>query len=168
MRRLEPSMNSATPIEMTPSERAARAVWDPLRDPSVDRARRAAAARRRGLLQGAIGFAAAALLAWRFGRVPAAIAAGIATVMGRLALVSPLGGLARVDRGVARFAGWVGTAVSWLLMTPLYYLVLTPLGLALRARRKLRIRRGPDPRATTYWTELPPKPAGTEPYERQF
>jgi len=153
---------------MTPSARAARAVWDPLRDPSVDRPRQAAVARRRGLLQAAIGFAAAALIAWRFGRAPAAIAAGVATVVGLLALVSPLGGLARVDRAVGRFAGWVGTAVGWLLMTPLYYLVLTPLGLVLRARRKLRLRRRPDPRATTYWTELPPKPAGTEPYERQF
>jgi hypothetical protein len=153
---------------MPPSERAARAVWDPLRDPAVDRARRAAAARRRGLIQAGIGFAAAAILAWRFGSVPAGIAAGIATVVGLLALVSPLGGLARVDRGVGRFAGWVGTAVSWLLMTPFYYLVLTPLGLLLRARGKLRIRRRPDSRATTYWTELPPKPPGTAPYERQF
>jgi hypothetical protein len=40
----------------------------------------------------------------------------------------------------------------------------------LRRRRggKLRLRRRPDSRATTYWTELPAKPAGIEPYERQF
>ena len=150
------------------SERAARIVWDPLRDPTQDRARLAAAARRRGLIQAAIGFAAAAILAWRFGRTPAAIAAGVATLIGLLALVSPLGALAVVERAVGRFAAWVGTAVGWLLMTPLYYLVLTPLGLVLRARGRLRIRRRPDPRVTTYWTELPEPKSGTEPYERQF
>ena len=152
----------------SPSERAARLVWDPLRDPAVERARRARSARRRGLVQSAVGFAAAALLAWRFGRTPAYIAASVASLVGILALVSPLRALAAVERGVGRFAGWVGTLVTWLLMTPLYYLVLTPLGWLLRARGRLRVRRGPDRRVATYWTELPPPARGTAPYERQF
>ena len=157
-------MNLTTPT----TDRAARIVWDPLHDPARDRARQASAARRRGFIQAAMGFAAAAILAWRFGSLPAGIATGVAATIALLALVSPLGGLARLDRAVGRFAAWVGTAVGWLLMTPLYYLVLTPLGLVLRARGRLRLRRRPEPRVTTYWTELPEPKSGTEPYERQF
>jgi hypothetical protein len=150
------------------AERAARLIWDPLRHEGAESARQAAAARRAGLIQAAVGFVAAGWLAWRVGRTAAAIAAGVALTVAVLALVSPLGGLARLERAVRRFAGWVGTAVGWLLMTPLYYFVITPLGVLLRWRGKLRIRRRPDPRAETYWTVLPDPQPGPAPYEKQF
>ncbi len=148
--------------------RAARVAWIPVRDAARERQLRAAAARRRGLIQAAVGLGVAGLLAWRVGRTPAALAAAVAVALAVLALGWPLGALARVERGVARFAVWVGTAVAWLLMTPLYYLVVTPLGLVLRARGRLRLRRRPDARAASYWTVLPEQPPGPESYEKQF
>lgn len=158
----------ATQPTHEPHERAARLVWDPARDPQAEQSRRAAAARRSGLIQAAVGLAAAALLLWLVGRIPASIAAAVALVVATLAIASPLGGLAKLERGVGRFAAAVGGAVGWLLMTPVYYLVVTPLGLALRLRGRLRVRRGPDSRVATYWRELPPNPPGPAPYEKQF
>ena len=119
-------------------------------------------------MQAAIGAGAAVLLAWKVSVVAAVIAGGIAMVVATLALASPLVGLAAVERAVGRFAAWVGTAVAWILMTPLYYLVLTPLGWFLRARGTLRLRRQPDPRVASYWTVLPDEPADPKSYERQF
>jgi hypothetical protein len=151
-----------------PHERAARLVWVPLRDPRADLERRTRAARRAGLIQAGAGLVAAALLFWLVGRLPALIAASVSIVVATLAIASPLGGLAKVERGVGRFAAVVGGAVGWLLMTPVYYLVVTPLGVLLRLRGRLRIRRGPDSSAPTYWRDLAPNPPGTAPYEKQF
>jgi hypothetical protein len=152
------------PTPQSALERAARLAW-PQADPAVARADRISRARRKGAIQSVVGVALAALLAWRFGRLPAAIAGAVAAVTLILAWASPLGGFARLERGLQRLGAAIGTAIAWALMTPFFYLILTPLGLLLRARGKLRIRRRPDPRLASYWTALP----STKPdYERQF
>lgn len=116
------------------------------------REREASAARRRGLIGGAVGLAVAGLIHfWWEKPAAAAVVAAIALLFALLALLSPLGAHRTVARALDRFAYAVGTGVTWVLMTGLYYLLFLPVGLALRARGRLGISRSFDPRLSTYW-----------------
>ncbi|HEX5760553.1 MAG TPA: hypothetical protein VF121_15310, partial [Thermoanaerobaculia bacterium] len=118
---------------------------------------------------GAVGGAAAALL-WFLWRTPFAYAvAAIALAVALLAAVSPLGAYARLSRALEVFSLWVGTAVTWLLLGLLFYLLFLPVGALLRARRRLRIATGFDAGAPTYWS--PAAGAGrrdADAYRKQF
>ena len=61
----------------------------------------------------------------------------------------------------------IGWAISHLLLVVIYYLVITPIGLVMRAAGYDPLERRIDRQAATYWT--PRKPQG-EPasYFRQF
>jgi hypothetical protein len=123
-------------------------------DRSGDRRRRAGAARRGAAVRAVVGLAVAAALAfWK----PwlAVVVAAVSLLVLALALASPLGAYARFEHALGRFAHGVGTVVTWLLMPPLYYLLFLPVGLLLRGGGKLRLTRGADPEAATYWTAPP-------------
>lgn len=147
-------------------------VWDwrAARDPGTqrrERARRAAAARREGLLRAVVGVVAAGLLLlWK--PILALVVAAITALLLALALASPLGGYRRVSIAVERFAYAVALTVTWVLMTLLYYLVVLPMGLVLRATGGLRLRRRPDPRQQSYWSPVDQPAAELPPYRRQF
>ena len=134
---------------------------------AVGRARRL---RREGVVRGAVGLVAAALLAlWK---PPfAAVVAAIALVVLALAIASPLGAYGRLSGWIERFARGVGTAVTWILMPLLFYGLFLPVGLLLRAGGKLRLTRAPDPARPSYWTE-PAEGRGwggpPERYRKQF
>lgn len=133
------------------------------------RTREAAAARRRGALGGAIGLAVAAVLQLFFHKpVAAAVVAIIAAVFTLLALAFPLGAYKGLTRVLDRFAHAVGLAVTWVLMTVLFYLVFLPVGAFLRARGKLAISRGADRRLPSYWTSTEEREPALESYRRQF
>ncbi|HYU33189.1 MAG TPA: hypothetical protein VEW48_13595 [Thermoanaerobaculia bacterium] len=148
-------------------------VWDWRRgdDEESRRARETSEIRRRGLLGGAIGLAFA-LLVFFLGKkpVPAAVIAVVALLLSLPALVAPLSAGRGVARVLDRFAHMVGTAVTWVLMTLLYYLLFLPAGLLLKAGGKLAVTRGFDPRRPTYWTstEEREKARTPESYRRQF
>jgi hypothetical protein len=132
------------------------------------RVREAAANRRKGLIGGAIGLTVAALIYFVFDRpVAAAVVASIAVVIALLALASPLGLYKGLTRALDRFAHAVGSALTWVLMPILFYLVFLPIGLLLRARGKLAISKSADPRMPSYWksTERERTP---ESYRKQF
>jgi len=152
----------------TAAARAAEIAWQWRRAPAGDdRAKAAAAARRKGLLGGAIGLAVAtALYFWKPGmsRVVAAIA--VATTL--LALVSPLGGFHHLTRALEAFARGLALALTWLLMGLAYYLLFLPVGLLLRAGHKLHVTRGADARLATYWQQPTAPPPSLEAYRRPF
>ena len=132
------------------------------------RVREAAANRRKGLIGGAIGLAIAALIYFVFDRpVAAVVVAAIAVLIALLALASPLGLYKGLTRVLDRFAHIVGSALTWVLMPILFYLVFLPIGFLLRARGKLAIAKSADPRMPTYWksTERERTP---ESYRKQF
>ncbi|HKI03743.1 MAG TPA: hypothetical protein VKK31_17315 [Thermoanaerobaculia bacterium] len=132
------------------------------------RGREAAANRRKGLIGGVIGLAVAALVYFWFHRpVAAAVIAAIAVSIALLALASPLGAYKGLTRLLDRFAHGVGTAVTWVLMTLLFYLVFLPMGAVLRARGKLAISKGADRRLPTYWTPTE-REKTPESYRKQF
>lgn len=92
---------------------------------------------------------------WRTGSVPYAIWGG----GGLLALVY---GLVPVVRRPI-FVGWtyaaspIGWTVSHLLLGLIYFGVITPIGLALRALGRDPLARHFDPAARSYWTPHPPE-----------
>jgi len=133
------------------------------------RAHEAAAARQRGLLGGVIGLAAAAAFYFLLHRPKTAAGiAAIALLFTLLALLAPLGAYQSVSRVLERFAHAVATAVTWVLLTFLYYVFFLPLGWFLRARGKLAITRSFDPRLASYWISLEERARAPESYERQF
>jgi hypothetical protein len=157
---------------MEPNAQASSVAWnwrDRAAQGEAARAREAASNRTKGLIGGAIGLAVAALLYFGFHKErPAGVIAAIAVLVALTALVSPLGAYKTLSRWLDRFAHAVGAAVTWVLMTVLFYLVFLPAGLFLR--RKLAITKGADRRLPTYWiaTEERERARTPESYRKQF
>jgi hypothetical protein len=148
-------------------------VWDWRGGENLNalRAREAASIRRHGLIGAAIGLTVAAVVFFLLKRpVPAAVIAAVALLLSLPSLVAPLTAGRAVGRALDRFAHVVGTAVTWVLMTLLYYLLFLPAGLVLRARGKLAITRGFDSRRPSYWTSVEERERArtAESYRRQF
>jgi len=147
-------------------------VWRWRRDPAAeaqDRAAAARAARVRGAIQGAVGFAVALLAAFVLRRTTlASVIASIAGIVTLLALVSPLGAFKWLTGLVEKLGRVIGLAVTWILMPVIFFLFFLPVGLFLRARGKTGITRGADPKLPTYWISTEGHPSGPETYERQF
>ena len=97
--------------------------------------------------------------------------AAVGLVIG--ALTSIALGLVRPDWMRRVFVAWmwaafpIGWAISHLLLVVIYYLVITPIGLVMRAAGYDPLARRIDRQATTYWTprKSPGEPAS---YFRQF
>lgn len=133
------------------------------------RAREAASARQRGLLGGLVGLSIAAVFFFFLKRpVPAAVIAAVALLFTLLALLAPLTAYKALTRALDRFGHVVGTAVTWLLLTILYFVLFLPLGWFLRLRGKLRVTRDFDPRRPSYWVSLEKRIPTPESYRRQF
>src|SRR3954451_24872516 len=126
---------------MEPNAQASSIAWnwrDRASRADAARAREAASNRTRGLIGGAVGLAVAALLYLVFHKPTAAgVVAAIAVVIALQALASPMGAYKTLSRCLAPFAHAVGSAVTWVLMTVLFYVVFLTAGMFLR--RKLAI-----------------------------
>jgi len=125
------------------------------------------AARRRGVIGGIIGLLIAAVVYqfWRPGL--AYVIAGISLTLALLAVVAPPA-YRKVAGLLDRFGHAVGMAVTWLLMTLLYYILFLPVGLLLRMRGKLAVTRHPDRRLASYWISTEGKAWTAESYRKQF
>ena len=134
------------------------------------RAREAAAARKQGIVGLLVGLGVALLFHFAFGRPRMALfVAGVAVVLAAIALLFPLTLHKKIAAGLALFGYGVGTAVTWILMTVLYYLLFLPVGLLLRAGGKLRLDRGRPgaPARASYWVTTEGSHS-LESYRRQF
>ena len=151
---------------------AAAVAWSWRDRPGLDpdaRAREARSLRIRGVVGGALGLAFAALLYFVGHKVRSAEGvAGIAVVLALLALAAPLMVFKKVNHVLEVFARGVATAVTWLLMTLLFYVVFLPIGLVLRAGKKLAITKGADRRLPSYWIPTAGRETPLESYRRQF
>lgn len=102
---------------------------------------------------------AGAFVFWRSGRPGWAAACWLA------ALAVPLAGAIspRLLRLVYLGVLWAGLPVGWVLshavLAVVYYGILTPVGLAMRAAGRDPLTRRFDPAACSYWT---PRPGGTD------
>lgn len=152
------------PIQQDP---VAAAIWrwreNPARPVGDTPAKRALKA----LVQCAIMLAVAAWLAFRVHQpIPAGVLTALAVLIFICAVAFP-----RVfqafERMVGRIAHGVGTAMTWLLLTPFFYLVFVPgrVFLALRGKDPLSLKFPTD--KPTYWVPWKPPPT-KEHYKKQY
>src|SRR5688572_9518431 len=151
---LAPPASARAPIAGSRPEAAATVWrWSSAADPDAPR-RAATAERRRGVVGGAIG-AVAGLLLWQWRPAMGLAVLAIAALLTLAALVSPLGLFGSIRRALDAFGRAFGLARTWVLMAIVYYGLFLPVGLLLRARGLLRLRKRLDPAAPTYWTKVP-------------
>jgi hypothetical protein len=136
-------------------------------DASGAEARAAAAARKRGLLGLVIGLVAAAVI-HHFRPVAGFVVAGVALLFFLIAMAAPLTLYPKVMALLDRFAHLVGSAVTWVLMTVLYYLFFLPAGLLLKATHKLGVTTHFDRALPTYWSKADERQRAPEAYRKQF
>jgi hypothetical protein len=133
------------------------------------RTREAREARQQGMIGGVVGLAVAAVFAWLLHRPTAAmVVATIAVLFAALALAAPLTLYRRVRAVLDKLGHLVGTAMTWLLMTILFYVLFLPVGLVLRAMGKLAFTRFADPALDSYWTRTEGRPHTLDTYRKQF
>lgn len=170
---MSPQVRDGQPEEMraddeqTEREAASRAAWEWARGPAEshpDRSRHRIAA----LTQLAAALAVAALLALLVSPHWAVLPLVVGTLFAAITWLSPerlYPRLLAVLRGIGRAAGWLTT---WLLLTPFYYLAITPFGLTRRRGRRDPLARRRLPDTASYWLPRDARSVTPEHYERQF
>lgn len=129
--------------------------------PPVDRASieaaRVASLRRGGLVRALIGFTFAGVLFFFDRPIAASVALSISVLTAVLAITSPTKGYLALTRAVDRLGALIGTALTWLLLAPVFFLFFVPFGLLARRGKRDRIGRRFDRSAATYWITRPTK-----------
>jgi hypothetical protein len=105
-------------------------------------------------------------LAWS--RTLGAIVWTIAALTLAEALLSPQRAYTAIQRAVGLLATAVGVGMTWLLLTPLYYLFFFPFGILFRRGRRDRLERWFEPHSPTYWKRRRIESLSAADYERQF
>jgi hypothetical protein len=67
-----------------------------------------------------------------------------------------------------KLAHVLGVVNSWIILTIIFALVVTPVALLLRMFDRLSLNRGPDPKQTSYWQVRAPEEFTANRMERQF
>ena len=124
-----------------------------------------------------VGFGFVAAIAWfevlvfSFGlgaaRIPVAASfAGLGALAGLFSLLVPRANLP-IYLGITILSYPIGFVLSYVILGTIFYLVIAPIGLVLRAFGVDPIERKIQPDATTYWVDAPPTPV-SETYFKQF
>lgn len=133
---------------------AAAVVWDWASAPD-DASARAAKARRAGLLRAVVAGVAGGAFFYFDRVVMAGVAWGVGGLTLVLAMTSPLGAYAALDRAVARLGQGIGGVLTWLLLAPVYLLFFMPFGLLFKRGARDPMKRALSPDAETYWEPRP-------------
>ena len=134
----------------------------------VDTGRRAL--RSFGLVVGAVLLAVAGFILWRNSGSVTLAARVLAAVGGGLALV----GLAAPGLLRPLYLPWMALALALgfvmtrVLLTAVFILVVTPIGLLMRLARRDPMHRRPDPEADSYWIRRTDAPRSRDHLERYF
>lgn len=124
--------------------------------------------RVRGAIQAAIVTAIGGLLRLLGLRSVAWVLLGAAAIVLLAALASPRGLYAVLDRMARAIGRWIGRALTWLLLVPLFYLFFLPFGLLFRRGGRDRLKRYFDAEAPTYWEALEGPTAASSSHETQW
>ncbi len=114
---------------------------------------RAAALRKKGLMQGAIGLVIAGVFYGLGHPTLASVAGGLATLTAVLAIVSPTGAFAQLEVLLGKLGGVIGSVVTWLVMLPIFLFFFVPFGLLFRRGTNDKMMRVLDPNAKSYWRQ---------------
>lgn len=106
-------------------------------------------------------------LAWLFHQpVPALIVAGLAVVTGFCGWFAPAW-FGVLDKAVRTLARLIGTAMTWILLVPFYYLFFGIARLCLVVRGRDPMTRRWNNQQTSYWVARPPV-TSPDYYRRQY
>lgn len=111
------------------------------------------AVRRFGYLMGSIALIAALWLTWRAGWTPsraALLTAGCGLLLAATGLVLP-GLLRPLYRLWMMLAVVLGFVMTRIILTVVFFAVVTPIGLVMRVLGRDPLVKQPDPQADTYW-----------------
>ena len=150
---------------------AAAAIWEwQARADAYDGAAAADLGKRRlrGTVQAAVGIVIGALLFTFFSRVAGAVVMTVGSVILLAALLSPGGLFATIERGFVTLGQWVGRALSYVLLSLIFWAFFVPFGLLFRRGRRDSMKRYYEPDAETYWTGREPGRTASRSRERQY
>lgn len=117
--------------------------------------------RRFGLTFGSGLTVLSGILWWR-GKAPAPWVLGVALTVAALALVLPRA-LAPLEWTLAGVFRIVTLSVTYVLVTAVFLLVVTPLGVLIRLFRGRLLALRPDPSRSSYWEDVEPDGPATRP-----
>lgn len=150
---------------MTMLNNASRVIWDWRKDKASGprAARPSLATAAIGLV---VGGTVAALFFYFGHRVMATVVAGISLALFACALFFP-NAYHAIQIGLQKFSFWVGQTLTWLLLTPFFYLIFSFGRFVQKTFRRDPMTRSWQPEQESYWVE---RPAVTdkEQYKRQF
>jgi hypothetical protein len=135
---------------------AAAAIWNWRASDASKTGRDAAAAsqaRLRGVVRGLVLAAVGSLVFLFWSRGLGSVALGVSAVVLASALVSPTGLYAALERALEALTRATGLGLTWVSMSLIFFLVVTPFGYFFRRGRRDPMRRYYEPGATTYWSE---------------
>jgi len=124
--------------------------------------------RKFGLTVGGVFLAIALYLAWRHRiRVPFYVFVSLGSVLTLAGLLAPalLSPIEKVWMGLAGVLGWVNARV---LLSAVFFLVMTPMSLIMRLVGRDALKRRFEKGRASYWEERPEEPFDPERYRRQF
>ena len=127
-------------------------IW-PWRDRDALEKKRVIALRRGGAIRALVAAIAASLLFYFHRPTGAGIAAAVSVLTLSLSLLSPTRAYSALLEGVSSIGEAVGTALTWTLLTPVFYLFFLPFGLLFRRGRGDRMGRRFEPERASYWTK---------------
>jgi len=132
---------------------AAAAIWS-WRESGETRSSTPASAvalRRRGLLRALVAGSLGLVLLLFWSRLIGQVVMTVAGALALVALLSPLGLYAAIERGLGVLAHKTGLLLTWLLMAAIFYGVFTPFGWIFRRGRRDPLRRFREAELVTYW-----------------
>jgi hypothetical protein len=145
---------SPIPVRAAPSNagrpEAAATIWR-WREESARRGARDRAIRNRLILSGLFGLLASLVVAWLDHPVAGWVVRTVALVTLAIGGFATPPGRAAVDRAIAGLGTVAGVVVAHLVLTPFFYLVITPVGLARRLLGTDALRRRREPSRPSYW-----------------
>jgi len=162
---MQHSGNRATRLSGRPE--AAAAIWDwSSKESGKKPGPTASSLRLKALLQSFVGLTVGSLLFLYVSETIGMIAIGLASVILLSGLLSPLGLYSAIQRLFEATGRWVGQAMTWIIMVPLFYLFFAPFGFLMRRGRRDQLKCFYEPEASSYWE--PHKPLTAESREHQY
>ena len=148
--------------------KAAAAIWDWRGESSQTPAARPSKPRLRGTLQALAGAGIGALVFTLLSRIAGTVVMSIAAVILLSALLSPAGLYAGIERLFAALGRRGGTALTWIVLPLLFYLVFLPFGMIFRSGRRDPMKRFYEADAESYWSPRKVGRSGSASRDRQY
>jgi hypothetical protein len=141
-------------------------VWPWLQSVVVSGADMKRKTRREAVIQVSVMWIVAVICFVFFSKVMAGVALGVSLIVLTTGLFYQTG-LRAIQTGLRRFGAWVGAVLTWLLMTPFFYLAFVPARIVLLIKGKDPMTRQFPSAQGSMWVKHKTRDSEDR-YERQF